>query len=257
MSLESHLREVRSSGRKSLVPYVTAGIRDDWLDMVSSIALAGADAIEIQIPFSDPAMDGPTVQAASTQALSRGMTPAIALRELADLRLDIPIAVMTYYNLVYRFGHERFAEALNESRVSAVVLPDLPFEESGDWRKAAGVSGIETVGLVAPNTPDERLKMLCDAAEGFVYVVSTLGVTGERSTLSESAAVLSGRVKAVTDKPAIVGFGISNAAQAAEAASTADGVIVASAVMRRAIDGQSVDEIAGFIAELRAGIDGL
>ena len=135
ISLETRLRERRDAGRKLLVPYVTAGVRGDWLDLVRAFAVAGADAIEIGLPFSDPVMDGPVIQEASVQALRRGTTPAAALNELAATEFDVPLAVMTYYNLVFRFGHERFASALVDARVSGCILPDLSMEESGPSRE--------------------------------------------------------------------------------------------------------------------------
>lgn len=254
ISLEARLRERITAGHKLLVPYVTAGIREDWVDLIKSIAAAGADAIEIGIPFSDPVMDGPTVQAASLRSLERGTSPASALESLNQVELDLPLAVMTYYNLVYRFGHESFASALQSARISGAIIPDLPMEEAADWLQAADAHAIETVMLVAPNTRDARLVLLCERAKGFVYAVSTLGVTGERATLAQSAKQIGDRVRAVTDKPVLIGFGISTPEQAAEAADHADGVIVASALMRRVLEGSSVDEVTEFVGKIRSAL---
>lgn len=256
IELESHLRSRRDGGRKLLAPYVTAGIREDWVDLVRCVAAAGADAIEIGIPFSDPVMDGPTVQEASVRALRNGMTPAKALDTVAGLDLGVPLIVMTYYNLVFRFGDQEFAEALAENgKVSGVILPDLPMEEAGDWKAAAAKHGVATVMLVAPNTPDDRLDVLCRTSEGFVYAVSTLGVTGERGTLAESAKKIGDRVRGVTDKPVMIGFGISSPQQAVEASQHADGVIVASSLMRRVMEGASVAEIGAYVHEHRVALD--
>lgn len=256
MRLEAHLRQRRNAGSKLLVPYVTPGFRDDWLDVVRALADAGADAIEIGIPFSDPVMDGPTIQRSSLVALERGTTPGSVINELRTLQLDVPLAVMTYYNLVFRFGVERFAKELAEAGVSGVILPDMPMEEASSWRAAATDAGVETVMLVAPNTPDERMKKICETAEGFVYAIGTLGVTGERTELAESAQRVGQRIKAVTDKPVLIGIGISNAEQARHAAAAADGVIVGSALVRRLMDGASPDEAGAFLAELRQALDG-
>ena len=253
--LEAHLRSRRDAGRKLLVPYVTGGLGDDWLDVLRAIAAAGADAVEIGIPFSDPVMDGPTIQAASMRALQQGATPAGILSALHGVDVDIPLAAMTYYNIVFRGGHRRFANLLVEAGVSAVILPDVPLEELDDWRRAARVSGIETVLLVAPVTPDERMVRLCDAAEGFVYGVSVMGVTGARTALAETAGVLAKRLKAATDKPVLIGVGVSTPEQAVEAATLADGVVVGSALVKRLLDGGGPDAAAEFIGSLRTALD--
>lgn len=253
--LDQRLRELRDSGRKLLVTYVTAGIREDWLEILQALIDGGSDAVEVQIPFSDPAMDGPTVQAACTRALARGTTPAAVFEELKSRSFDAPLAAMTYYNVVYRHGEQRFVEDCTAAGITAAVLPDLPIEHSSEWRTAAEAAGLATVSLVSPNTSDDRLRKLCDLASGFVYVVSALGVTGERSELPPSAPVLAARVKAQTDKPALIGFGVSTPEQAAQAASVADGVIVASALMRQVLDGAKVEEIRESVAAFRSSLE--
>lgn len=255
MRLEPALRSARSSGRKLLVPYVTGGLGTDWTTVVEAVVHAGADAVEIGIPFSDPVMDGPTIQAASEQALAAGATPSGILTALDGLDVDVPLAVMTYYNIVFRFGHERFARRLVDVGVDAVILPDLPLEEVGPWRADAGRSGIETVLLAAPTADDARLTRICEAAEGFVYAVGLLGVTGERTALASSALDIAARLKAITDKPVLVGVGVSDAAQAAEVAAVADGVVVGSALIRRLLEGGGPHAAAAFVGELRAGLD--
>ena len=255
ISLEARLRERRDAGKKLLVPYLTGGVREDWLDIVRACSLAGSDAIEIGVPFSDPVMDGPVIQAASVQALERGATPVSVLNELAATQFDVPLAVMTYVNLVFRFGYERFASTLQTSGVSGVILPDLPSEEAADWFAAADKHDIEAVLLVAPNTPDDRLQQIAARSKGFVYCIGMLGVTGERTELAASAALIGKRVKAVTDTPALVGIGISTPAQAAEAAAACDGVIVGSALMRRVMQGESPEQIGEFMSSLRTALD--
>lgn len=253
--LEAALRAKRDAGRKLLVPYLTGGLGSDWTETVRAVADAGADAIEIGIPFSDPVMDGPVIQEASDRALRAGATPASVLDELRDIDAGVPLAVMTYYNIAFRMGHERFAASLADSGVAAAILPDLPLEEVGPWARAADAGGVETVLLAAPTAPDERLPRVCARARGFVYAVGLLGVTGERDELAASSLVIARRLKAVTDKPVLVGVGVSNAEQAVETCTVADGVVVGSAVVRRVLDGAGPTGVGEFVAGLRAAID--
>jgi tryptophan synthase alpha chain len=255
LNMEARLRESRARGCKLLVPYVTGGLGASWCDVVRAVADAGADAIEIGIPFSDPIMDGKTIQEASQRALDLGATPMSVLAQAATLDVGIPIAVMTYYNLVAHAGHERFAHALIESGVSAAIVPDLPLDELDGWGDAADAAGVETVLLASPTTTDERLRAICEHSHGFVYGVSLLGVTGERHALTESAHRMGRRLKETTDKPALLGVGISTPEQAAEAASAADGVIVGSALVRRLLQGGGPEEAHQFVSELRAALD--
>ena len=255
MTLESTLRQARDEGRKLLVPYVTGGLGDDWIPVLAGMAAAGADAVEVGIPFSDPVMDGPTIQEASARALARGATPDGIVAELARVDIGVPLIAMTYYNLVFRAGHVRFASRLVEGGMAAAIIPDLPLEESVEWEADAAAAGVETVLLAAPVTPDERLARIAARSRGFVYAVGLMGVTGARSSLASSAAVLAKRLKAVTDRPVLIGFGISTPEQAREACREADGVVVASALMRRYLDGARPDELADQVAALRAGLD--
>jgi len=255
VSIEEHLRARRDAGRKLLVPYVTGGLHDDWVRVVEAVAAAGADAVEIGIPFSDPVMDGPVIQEASQQALAAGATPGSILADLARVDVDIPLVVMTYYNIVFRAGHRRFAASLAEQGVSGAIVPDLPLVELDAWGHAADEAGVETILLVAPNTPDVTLSEICSRSHGWIYGVAVMGVTGERSTLASTAAVLGRRLKAATDKPVLLGVGVSTPEQAAEAAVDADGVIVGSALVRRLLEGSGPDGAAEFVASLRKGLD--
>jgi tryptophan synthase alpha chain len=253
--LESQLRERRAAGRSLLVPYVTGGLGAGWLDVVRAVADAGADAIEIGIPFSDPVMDGRTIQEASQRALGLGATPAKIVAEAAQLDVGVPLLVMIYYNLVAHAGVERFAAQLADARIDGAIVPDLPFDELDGWGDAADAAGVETVLLAAPTTPKDRLRAICERSHGFVYGVSLLGVTGERATLAGHAAEMGRRLKATTDKPVLLGVGISTPEQAVVAARAADGVIVGSAVVRRLLTGGGPEEAGGFVAELRAALD--
>ena len=253
--LEGALRAGRDAGRKLLVPYVTGGLGDDWCEVIPAIAAAGADAIEVGVPFSDPVMDGPVIQEASQAALEAGVTPVGILDELSRVEVEVPLAVMTYYNIVFRAGHERFAAQLVDAGVAAAIVPDLPIEEVGPWAAAADPAGVETVMLAAPTAPDERLPRICARARGFVYGVGLLGVTGERAQLAATATSMARRLKAITDKPVLIGVGVSTPAQAAELAKHADGVVVGSALVRRLLEGCGPDGAARFVGELRAGLD--
>ena len=254
--LEARLRDLRDGGRKLLVPYVTGGY-PGWERAVEACAAAGADAIELGIPFSDPVIDGPTIQEASERALADGATPQGIIGSLRDLDTGgVPIVVMTYYNTVHRYGHERFARSLAEAGVSGAIVPDLPLEEVGPWAGAADDAGVETILLAAPTGSDDRLARICARSRGWVYGVGLLGVTGERASLARSALDIARRLKALTDMPVLVGIGVSNAAQAAEVAEVADGVIVGSALVRRLLDGGGPEAAGEFVTELRAGLDG-
>lgn len=255
MKLEATLRAKRDAGKKLLVPYVTGGLGAAWLDVVRAVALAGADAIEIGIPFSDPVMDGRTIQEASQRALDIGATPAGIAADLSRLDVEVPLVVMTYYNPVQHMGHERFAAALVAGGVDAAIVPDLPLDELDGWGEAADAAGVETVLLAGPTTGDERLAQICERTRGFVYGVALMGVTGERDHLAGQAKVMGQRCKAATDKPVLLGLGISNPEQAAEAAAAADGVIVGSALVRRLLAGGGPEEAGAFVASLRAGLD--
>jgi len=283
VKLESHLRAQRDAGRKLLVPYVTGGLGSAWLDVVRAVADAGADAIEIGIPFSDPVMDGRIIQEASRRAIEIGATPAGIINDLAKVDVGVPLVVMTYYNPVQHYGHARFAASLVASGIDGAIIPDLPLDElvgssgargavlTGDtpeppggadgaeppWADAADEANVETVLLAALTTPEKRLAAICARSRGFVYGVSLLGVTGERAKLSEGALEMGRRLKAATDKPVLLGVGLSTPEHAVEAASVADGVIVGSALVRRLLEGGGPELAGSLMAEFRQSLDGL
>jgi tryptophan synthase alpha chain len=253
MGLESYLRGCKESGRKILVPYITGGY-PGWQDAIRACAANGADAIEIGIPFSDPVMDGPVIQRASQAALEAGTTPQSVLEEVPHLDVDIPLAVMTYFNVVHHDGPVRFANRLAGAGVTGCILPDLPLEESEEWCEAADSAGVATVMLAAPTAPDERLPRIVSRSRGFVYSVGLLGVTGERDSLAATATALAERLIPLTDLPVLVGVGVSNAEQAATACRVADGVIQGASMVRRLIE-SGPDEVGRYVAEVRAAID--
>jgi tryptophan synthase alpha chain len=253
--VEAHLRAVRDGGHKILVTYVTGGLGPGWVDVLEAMVAAGADLVEIGIPFSDPVMDGPTIQEASTRALALGANPASILDAIARTEVPVPLVAMTYYNVVFRAGHVRFAQMLAGAGVRGAIVPDLPLEESGGWESDALAAGVAPILLAAPVTPDDRLAQLCRRSRGFVYCVNLMGVTGERASVASSAGVLAKRLKAMTDTPVVMGFGISTPQQAAAAASEADGVVVASALMRLMVDGAGPDAIGDAVRAIRHALD--
>jgi tryptophan synthase alpha chain len=257
VALEASLRAARDSGRKLLVPYMTGGLGSRWVDLVQVMVAEGADAVEIGIPFSDPVMDGPTIQAASVRALAGGATPASVLDAAGRLAVPVPLVAMTYYNLVFRAGHVRFARMLAAAGVRGAIVPDAPLEESAGWEEEALAAGVEPILLAAPVTPDDRLVELCRRSRGFVYGVNLMGVTGERASMASSATVLAKRLKAVTDTPVVMGFGISGPEQAVAAAAEADGVVVASALMRLLLDGAGPDAVGAAVADIRRALDAI
>src|SRR6204780_4348803 len=229
------------------MPYITAGVRPDLASYLTAFQDAGADLIEVGLPFSDPTVDGLTIQEASDAALARGATPASVLAELATIRVGVPLIASTYANIALRPG---FADTLRAAGVTGLIVPDLPLDE----RAGLSAPGIEVSLLASPATPDDRLAEIGRRSQGFVYAVSVMGTTGERDRLAPSAAALVARVKKVTDLPVLLGFGISTPEQAGEATAGAGGVLVGAAVMRRVLDGADPAEVGAFVASLRAAL---
>lgn len=242
---------------KRLNPYLTGGITPDWIDYLLAFQEAGADAVEIGLPFSDPMMDGATIQQASDQALRRGVTVASILADLtaARDRIRVPLIAMTYANLVFRTGPEAFCRRLARAGITGLIVPDVPIDEVNRLEAAAADAGVELILLAAPITPPDRLAEIGRRSRGFVYAVSVMDTTGERDSLAATAAPLARRIKAVTDLPVLIGFGISTPEQAATAALAGDGVVVASALMRRVLDGASPDDLRSEVAAFRAALD--
>ena len=255
LQIESVLQKRIDSGKKALVVYITGGLGEDWIQTMHSVIAAGADVVEIGIPFSDPVMDGPIIQMANDSSMKSGSTPVTILNNLREERPAAPLAVMTYYNLAYTMGHERFAASLASAGISGCILPDLPLEELDIWSESAANSKIETILLAAPTTPDERLVQICMRSSGFVYAVGLLGVTGMRSELADSAIEIASRLKNVTDKPVLVGVGIGNPEQAVKACEVSDGVIVGSAVVQEMIKDSSPEKVGELVSTFREALD--
>ena len=257
MSLEDDLRAIRGRGRKILAPYLMCGFPspEQFPDLVRGLVDAGADLFEIGVPFSDPLMDGPVIQRASDTALRAEVRPAVALRTMESLELSVPFVYMTYFNPILAMGESAFAEAASASGAAGVIVPDLPVDEAGEWLSAARAQDLAPVFLAAPTTPRDRMEAIVREGAGFVYCVSLLGVTGVRASLSERASGVVARVREVTDRPALVGLGVSTPEHAAEACSFADGVAVGSAVLK-AVQEDGVEAAVRLIKEMREAIDG-
>jgi tryptophan synthase alpha chain len=240
----------RSHGKRAaLMPYLMGGFPTlrESLRVGLACADSGADLVELGIPFSDPLADGPVIHAAGTAALREGATPGAVLEVCETLAERLPVALMVYANLLV--GHEAFVERAAAAGAAGLIVPDLPHDESADLRAACDSAGIALIPLVAPTTPDERLRKIGADARGFVYTVSLAGTTGERTELPPELAATVERVRAVTEVPVAVGFGISTPEQAAAVADVADGVIVGSRLVRAAGEGG-----AGEVGRLVAGL---
>ncbi|MDQ3964777.1 MAG: tryptophan synthase subunit alpha [Actinomycetota bacterium] len=253
--LLEHFRARLNGGRKLLVPYLMAGIPEPTAYPDALRALAEhSDAVEVGLPYSDPLMDGPVIAAAGERALRAGMGPIDALRETAEIRLEVPRVAMTYYNPIHRMGEQEFCTLAADAGFAGLIVPDLPVEESEDLRGAAGDAGLAWIPLVAPTSSRQRVEMITSSATGFVYAVSTLGVTGERGSLSERAGKVVAACRAVTDLPVLVGIGVSTPEQALEATAEADGVVIGSAVVRLVLE-QGAAAASAFLGTIRDTLD--
>ncbi|TXC93281.1 tryptophan synthase subunit alpha [Metabacillus litoralis] len=218
------------------IPFITAGdpYSDCTIDLAIALQDAGASAIELGIPYSDPVADGPVIQRASSRALQSGMNIVKAIKLVPEMRkkgLEIPIILFTYYNPVLQLDQESFFALLRENTVDGLLIPDIPFEESEELREKCQEHSISFISLIAP-TSSNRIKMIAENAEGFVYCVSSLGVTGERKNFDKSIENFLNEVKRYSKVPVVVGFGVSSKEQVEELASICDGVVVGSALVR-------------------------
>ena len=253
--LAAHLEERRAGGRKLLVPYVMGGIPDRAsFPEVMGAAAEHADALEIGLPYSDPLMDGPVIADAGERAMAAGTGPLDALELAARARVGAPKVAMTYYNPIHRIGEVEFCERAAAAGFAGLIVPDIPVEESASLRKAAGDRGLAWIPLVAPTSSARRVADIVATATGFVYAVSTLGVTGVRESLSERAARVVAACRAATDAPIVVGIGVSNAQQAVEATESADGVVIGTALVELVL-GSGPDAARRFLAGVRSALD--
>ena len=229
--------------------------------LLDALVAGGADIIELGLPFSDPLADGPVLQAAASRSLQAGTTPRACLDLAARYRRKqaLPLVLLVYYNLIFRYGQERFCREASAAGVSALVVPDLPFEEAGALNHAARGEGLINIRMISPTTMEDRLANICRAAEGFVYAVTVTGVTGKKRRLDPELPRLVQRARQYTSIPVLPGFGVSGPAQAAQAAGLADGVIVGSALVQSVAGATGVKEkcrvATEFIRSLREAID--
>jgi tryptophan synthase alpha chain len=235
IDLEKRFSELKLRGEKALMPFFTIGYPDmkKSLELIRAASRSGADIIEVGIPFSDPIADGPSVQFSSQESLKNGTTLRGALSSLEGLEdeINVPIVIMTYYNLILSMGIREFAEAVAPVPVSGVIIPDLPPEEGGELEKLLREVGVDTIYLVAPTSTKERMALVAGRSRGFIYAVSVTGVTGARRDLPPELNTFITGIKQSTSKPVCVGFGISTKEHAEMLAPMADGIIIGSAIV--------------------------
>ena len=244
---------------KAFIPFITCGDPDleTTARAVRAMAEAGADLIELGIPFSDPTAEGPVIQEANIRALRGGVTTDKVFDLVSDIRRDVsvPLVFMTYANVVFSYGTERFMKNCADTGINGLILPDVPFEERGDFLPACTAHGVDLISLIAPTSSD-RIAMIAREARGFLYVVSSLGVTGVRSEITTDIGTMTGIVRKNTDIPCAVGFGISTPDQAARMAQYADGCIVGSAIVRLAAEygKQCPESIADYVRSMKEAL---
>ena len=255
--VQAVLERARAAGRSSLVSYVTAGVRPDWTDLLAAMIGAGADAVEIGLPFSDPMLDGPVIQQASAQAIARGASTRAILAELRGIDTrGVPLIAMAYANHAYADGLDRYCRALAAAGFAGVIIPDIPAAEAADYLAAAAAAGLDATLMVAPATPPDQLEAIAARTRGFLYVMGVMNTTGTTTPNSDAPTwALAGRARSLSARPAVIGFGIDTPARAGAAVRHADGVIVASALMRQVLAGETPAQVGAAVANLRAAVD--
>ena len=261
--IKSTFNHLKKKDEAALIPYIMAGDPDlaTTQSLILGMEKAGCDIIEIGIPFSDPLADGPTIQKAALRSLKNQTSIADVLRLVTNVRSTskIPLIVMTYYNLIFHYGENRFVKEAASAGLDGVILPDLPPEEADTLIPLAKEAGLDTIFLLAPTSTEDRIKMVCRVSQGFVYYVSLMGVTGARTDIQHSVKDSLMKIKSITDKPVAVGFGISTPDQAAQISSWgADGVIVGSALVKVIEENLSspvlVEKATAFVRNLKQGV---
>jgi tryptophan synthase alpha chain len=259
--IQAAFEACKNEGRAALMPYMMAGYpdRESSLAVADAYVDSGADLIELGVPFSDPLADGPTIHAAATAALAAGATLSVALEVCRSVADRVPVVLMVYTNMVLAHGGAtEFARLAAAAGACGAIVPDLPIDEAGEVREALAAAGLALVPLVAPTTTAARRRRVCEVAGGFVYVVSTVGTTGERAAVPPELAELVAATKEDARTPVAVGFGIGTPAQAAEVGAIADGVIVGSRLVRAAGEAGSpeaaADAVAAFLSETRVAL---
>ncbi|MFH1999945.1 MAG: tryptophan synthase subunit alpha [Planctomycetota bacterium] len=263
MTLQEKTQSIRSAGRKGLAPFFTAGYPDEdgFIELIKAATRAGSDMIEIGIPFSDPIADGPVIQASSQRALEQGMSlkKALALTEKVSHITSAALVLMGYLNPFLQMGIDSFARHAKQAGASGVIVPDLPFEESKEIRGKLGEQGLTLIDLVAPTSSNERIAKMAGGFDGFLYLVSLTGVTGVRKSMEPNIKAFVNRVRAYTELPLYVGFGVSDKEMARETVRHADGVILGSALVKIINNvenrGQAIDNVEAFLSGVRAAID--
>ena len=260
--IEEKFKKLKEANQKALIPFITAG--DPDLDTTKRLVIemerAGADIIELGVPFSDPIADGPAIQKASYRSLKSGTTLKKIIGIVKELRrtTEIPLVLMTYYNPVFKYGISEFVRDATDAGVDGIIVPDLPPEEGEGIIEEGKRHNLNTIFLLAPTSTKERIKMVASVSTGFIYYVSLTGVTGARESLPETVEASVNKIRKATDKPIAVGFGISTAEQAKRIASFADGVIVGSAivnVIEKNLDKPDlIETVSGFVKDLKSGI---
>jgi tryptophan synthase alpha chain len=249
----------RRPAHRALIAYVTVGYPtvEATLEVVPLLARVGCDIVELGIPFSDPLADGATIQQSSFRALQNGVTPKLCLDVAGKLRqqVNVPLVFMTYLNPILHYGFEEFCRACSGSGVDGLIIPDLPPEEGTELETVTRSQGLDLIYLLAPTSTEERIRLVAERSQGFIYVVSVTGVTGARESLPDTLATFIARVKQLATQPLCVGFGISTAGQARQVGQLADGVIVGSQIIKLMDTDDGFKSVDSFVREMRNALD--
>ncbi len=255
--IEKTFKKLRLQNKKAFIPYIMAG--DPSIEKTKEIVLmfeeCGADIVELGVPFTDPLADGPTIQRAAERALKNGVTLKKVIAIVKDLRqkTKIPLVLMTYYNPVFKYGEKRFIADAKDAGVDGVIIPDLPPDEAGEFIRLAKNAALASIFLLAPTSTEDRIKKVASSSTGFIYYVSITGITGAQLLLDGSIEKSINGIHRITDKPVAVGFGVSTPDEAKAVAGISDGVVIGSAIVKKA-QGSLDKELRDFLLKLREAI---